>query len=401
MELVATDAGDSVDFDHADWVDAVLEFAGAAPTMGLPAASAEEAVLLTPPAPAEPRINGPTVYGVRPGSPFIYRIPATGRRPMTFAAAGLPAGLTLDAQSGIITGQIADAGTYRVKLTATNSAGTAVRGFRIEVGNQLALTPPMGWNSWYIHYDRVSDKVMRQAADQMISTGMADYGYQYVNIDDCWMVKVNSNDPEVGGATRDAEGRLLTNKRFPDMKAMTAYIHAQGLKAGIYISPGPQTCAGYEGSYGHEAQDARTFAEWGFDFLKYDWCSYGQKAGGTTVEHLKKPYRQMWNELQELDRDIVLNLCQYGMGEVWKWGGEVGHCWRTTGDLGLERGSTLPGFYSIGMSNARHGEYARPVRGTTRTTSSSAGSAMRVGWAKAHRPRLPPTNNTPTCRCGP
>ncbi|MCH5377095.1 MAG: NPCBM/NEW2 domain-containing protein [Planctomycetes bacterium] len=360
LELVVTDAGDNVHYDHADWVDAVLEFSGAAPKMGLPAAPVEPAVLLTPPAPAEPRIHGPRVCGLRPGAPFLYRIPATGLRPMTFAATGLPESLTLDASSGIITGRIADAGTCRVKLTAKNSAGQATREFRIAVGNQLALTPPMGWNSWYIHYDRVSDKVMRQAADQMIATGMADYGYQYVNIDDCWMVKVNSNDPVVGGPTRDAAGRLLTNKRFPDMKAMTDYIHAQGLKAGIYISPGPRTCAGYEGSYGHEAQDARTFAEWGFDFLKYDWCSYGQKAGGNTVEDLKKPYRQMWGELQKLDRDIVLNLCQYGMGEVWKWGGEVGNCWRTTGDLGLERGSALPGFYRIGMSNARHWEYARP-----------------------------------------
>ncbi len=360
LELVATDAGDGVNFDHANWADAMFEFDGAAPKMGPPAAPAEEAVLLTPPPPAAPRINGPTVYGVRPGAPFLYRIPATGQRPMTFAAAGLPDGLTLDAQTGIITGAVPRAGTHPVKLTAKNPAGEATRRFRIVVGNQLALTPPMGWNSWYIHYHRVSDKVMRQAADQMIATGMADYGYQYVNIDDCWMVKVNSNDPEIGGPTRDADGRLLTNKRFPDMKAMTDYIHAQGLKAGIYISPGPSTCAGYEGSFGHEAQDAQTFAEWGFDFLKYDWCSYGRKAGGNTVEHLKKPYQQMWGELQKLDRDIVLNLCQYGMGEVWKWGGEVGHCWRTTGDLGLERGSALPGFYSIGLSNARHWEYARP-----------------------------------------
>lgn len=360
LELVVTDAGDGVNFDHADWVEAVFEFDGAAPKMGVPAAPPEEAVLLTPPAPAEPRINGPAAYGVRPGSPFLYRIPATGRRPMTFAAAGLPDGLVMDAQTGIITGSVARVGTHRVKLTAKNAAGEAAREFRIAVGNQLALTPPMGWNSWYIHYHRVSDKVMRQAADQMIATGMADYGYQYVNIDDCWMVKVNSNDPEIGGPTRAADGRLLSNKRFPDMKAMTDYIHAKGLKAGIYISPGPSTCAGYEGSFEHEAQDAKTFAEWGFDFLKYDWCSYGRKAGGNTVEHLKKPYQLMWGELQKLDRDIVLNLCQYGMGEVWKWGGEVGHCWRTTGDLGLERGSALPGFYSIGLSNARHWEYARP-----------------------------------------
>jgi alpha-galactosidase len=218
----------------------------------------------------------------------------------------------------------------------------------------------MGWNSWYIHYNRVSEKTMRAAADQMVASGMADYGYQYVNIDDCWMVKVNSKDAEIGGPVRDADGTLLCNKRFPDITGMTAYIHGKGLKAGTYISPGPSTCAGYAGSYKHEAQDAKTFAAWGFDFLKYDWCSYGGVAGGNTLDHLKKPYQVMWAELQKQDRDIVFNLCQYGMGEVWKWGGEVGHCWRTTGDLGLERGGSLPGFYGIGLSNGRHHENAKP-----------------------------------------
>ncbi len=327
---------------------------------GATAPGTAEPGILTPAPPDQPRINGPRIYGARPGSPFLYRIPATGARPMTFAGAGLPEGLKLDSGAGVISGQVAKPGTYRATLSAENRHGKATREFRIVIGQTLALTPPMGWNSWYIHYHRVSDKVMRQAAEQMITTGMADYGYSYVNIDDCWMVKVNSDDPELGGPTRDVQGRLLTNKRFPDMKALTDFIHAKGLKAGTYISPGPETCAGYAGSFGHEAQDARTFAEWGFDFLKYDWCSYSKKAGGKTVEDYKKPYTLMWNELQKLDRDIILNLCQYGMGEVWKWGGEVGHCWRTTGDLGLERATRLPGFYSIAFSNAKHWEYARP-----------------------------------------
>ncbi len=327
---------------------------------GAQAAGTDEPGILTPLPGKEPRINGPRIYGTRPGRPFLYRVPATGDRPMTFAASGLPQGLSLDSRTGIISGQAAGPGTYRSTLSAENRHGKASRELRIVIGQTLALTPPMGWNSWYIHYNRVSDKVMRQAAEQMIATGMADYGYSYVNIDDCWMVKVSSDDPEIGGPTRDAQGRLLSNKRFPDMKALTDFIHSRGLKAGTYISPGPETCAGYTGSYGHEAQDARTFADWGFDFLKYDWCSYSKKAGGKTVEDFKKPYVQMWNELQKLDRDIVLNLCQYGMGDVWKWGAEVGHCWRTTGDLGLERSTQLPGFYSIGFSNAKHWEYARP-----------------------------------------
>ena len=320
----------------------------------------EEAVMLTPLPPKEPRINGPEVYGVRPGSPFLYRIPCTGERPMAFRANGLPKGLALDASSGIIAGKTANPGTIRVTLFAKNASGKTKREFRIEVGNKLALTPPMGWNSWYIYYHHVTEAAMRSAADQMIASGMADFGYQYVNCDDCWAVQPGLTNAEIGGPPRDANGQLLPNRRFPDIKGMVDYIHLKGLKAGIYTSPGPTTCAGFAGSWQHEAQDARTFADWGFDFLKYDWCSYGKVAGGKALEDLKKPYQKMSDELQKQNRDIVFNLCQYGKGEVWKWGGDVGNCWRTTDDLGAARGTELPGFYSIGFSNAKHWQYARP-----------------------------------------
>jgi alpha-galactosidase len=337
-------------------------------------APAGEAVLLTPPASKKPRINGPEVYGVRPGSPFLYRIPCTGERPIKFSAKNLPNGLTLDAQSGIITGKISTAGTNRVMLIARNARGTAQREFRIIVGQRLALTPPMGWNSWYIYYHHVTEAAMRRAADQMVASGMADYGYQYVNIDDCWAVQPGLTNAEVGGPTRDANGQILPNKRFPDMKGMVDYIHAKGLKAGIYTSPGPKTCAGFEGSWQHEAQDARTFADWGFDFLKYDWCSYGKifrdgdprllktvsASAAKGLAGYKFPYELMSGELQKLDRDIVFNLCQYGKGDVWKWGGDVGNCWRTTDDLGAAKGTKLPGFYSIAFSNAKHWQDARP-----------------------------------------
>ena len=325
-------------------------------------------VILTPkPGPA-PRINGPKVYGVRPGSPFLYRIPCTGERPLLFRAGDLPEGLTLDSQSGIITGKITKPGTYHATLFVRNAFGKAAREFRIEAGNTLALTPPMGWNSWYIHYNRVTDAFMRQAADQMIASDMADYGYQYVNIDDCWMKK--KNDPPF----RAGDGAILPNYNFPDMKGLADYIHGKGLKAGLYTSPGEWTCGGYVGAYQHEAQDARTFAGWGFDFLKYDWCSYNQNFRGgdprlTNSVSLREakglagykfPYELMWGELQKQNRDIVFNLCQYGIGDVWKWGGTVGNCWRTTGDLGLASGAALPGFYNIAFKNASHFEYARP-----------------------------------------
>jgi alpha-galactosidase len=246
-------------------------------------------------------------------------------------------------------------------LKARNEYGQASRAFRLAVGDTLALTPPMGWNSWYIHYDRVTDGVMREAADAMISSGMADYGYVYVNIDDCWMVQPGSETPGLGGDPRDSQGAIDTNGRFPDMKALTDYIHTKGLRAGLYTSPGPLTCQQFQGSYGHEEVDARKFAEWGFDFLKYDWCSYGDVSTGQGQERFRKPYRVMGKILEKLDRDIVYNLCQYGMGDVWTWGGGVGgNSWRTTGDLGLEKGERLPGFYHIGFKNAEHFEYARP-----------------------------------------
>jgi alpha-galactosidase len=182
--------------------------------------------ILTPPPPASPRINGPAIYGARPGSPFLYRIPCTGERPMEFNAEPLPEGVQMDPATGIISGSAGAPGTYRVRLTARNAHGEFSRDFNIVVGDRLALTPPMGWNSWYIHYDRISDKTMREAADQMIATGMADYGYQYVNIDDCWMRKLESDSPGLGGPRRDSDGVIIPNERFPDMTAMTEYIHS-------------------------------------------------------------------------------------------------------------------------------------------------------------------------------
>ncbi len=352
--LIVTMADDDKNFDHADWAEAEFVVDGRPPKAV--EAPKEKAVILTPkPGPA-PRINGPKVYGARPGRPFLYRIPCQGERPMTFAVRGLPAGLTLDPRTGILRGTTPrEPGAYRTTLVAKNARGQSQRPFRIVVGDRLALTPPMGWNSWYIHYNRVTDKHLRGAADAMIASGMADVGYQYVNIDDCWM-KRKGDEPY-----RDDDGAVLPNAKFPDMKALCDDIHAKGLKAGLYTSPGPWTCAGYVGAYKHERTDAETFAEWGFDFLKYDWCSYTGVARGEGLEKYMRPYQTMGDILKTLDRDIVLNLCQYGMAHVWTWGGRVGgNCWRTTGDLGLEGGGRLPGFYHIGFSNAQHAEHARP-----------------------------------------
>ena len=331
--LMVTDAGDGIAYDHADWANARFVVRGKAPRVSDP--PAEKSVVLTPKPGPKPRINGARIFGVRPGSPFMLTIPATGERPMKFSVENLPAGLSVDPSSGLITGTLHKRGRYTVTLKAANSKGVAARDFRIVCGDTLALTPHMGWNSWYVWEAHVTDSNMRAAANAMVSTGMINHGYMYVNIDDCWAVKPGSDDPALGGDSRNTEGMVNPNKRFPDMKALTDYIHSKGLKAGIYTSPGPTTCAGYIGAYKHEELDVHRFVEWGFDFLKYDWCSYGDIAKGSTLEELQKPYRLISGILSEQKRDIVLNLCQYGMGKVWEWGREVGgNSWRTAGDLG-------------------------------------------------------------------
>jgi alpha-galactosidase len=160
---------------------------------------------------------------------------------------------------------------------------------------------------------------------------------------------------------RNAQGDILSNAHFPDMPALTTYIHSLGLKAGIYSGPGPLTCAGYQASYEHEDADAHQFAAWGFDLLKYDWCSYRTIAKSKTLEEFEKPYIKMGSILHDLDRDVVLNMCQYGMGEVWNWGREVGgNSWRTTGDLGVVPNTSLPGFYKVGFANAVLSSHAGP-----------------------------------------
>ena len=345
--LLVSATGDRISLDHADWAEARLLYTGQRPAIIGP--PQEEAVILTPKPPRQPRINGARIFGVRPGHPFLYTIPATGDRPMTFSVKGLPAGLAVDAQTGQMSGRLPKAGEYKVIFTAANALGKTKRNFKIVCGDTLALTPYMGWNSWYVWETHITDQIMRAAADAMVSNGMINHGYQYVNIDACWAVKPGSDDPTLGGTPRDAQGKVNANGRFPNMKAMTDYIHSKGLKAGIYTSPGPIDCAGHVGAFGHEELDAQRFAEWGFDLLKYDWCSYGNKAKDNSLPELQKPYRLMGDLLRRQDRDILFNLCQYGMGNVWTWGKEAGgQSWRTAGDLG-------GGFQGISLAIFRDG----------------------------------------------
>jgi alpha-galactosidase len=346
---------------------------------------AKEMRELTPPtAGPEPAIHGAKRFGVRPRAPFLYTIAATGERPMTFGARDLPAGLVLDSQTGRISGELLEKGEHVVMLRATNRRGTAERPLRIVVGDLIALTPPLGWNSWNCFAADVDDAKIRSAADAMVSSGLINHGWTYINIDDCWMVKPGSPNPLLGGNPRSEEGKIQTNKKFPDMKALTDFVHGKGLKLGIYSSPGPLTCAEYAGSYSYELLDARQYAEWGVDYLKYDWCSYGTIAKDRSRPELQKPYRLMRGALDQVSRDIVYSLCQYGWGDVWEWGGDVGgNSWRTTGDIT----DTWESMSTIGFGQAGHERFAGPGRWNDP-------DMLVVGWV-GWGPRLHPTRLTP------
>ena len=301
--------------------------------------------ILTPPPGPQPRINGASMVGVRPGHPFLFKIAVTGAKPMTYGITGLPDGLALNPMTGVISGKLGT-GTYLLHLSAVNPSGRAVKDLRVVVGDQIALTPAMGWNSWNCWGLSVSDPKVRAAADAMKRSGLINHGWTYINMDDGW-----ERD------TRDAKGEVVPNGKFPDMPKMTAYIHSLGLKVGIYSSPGPKTCGGFLGSYQHEEQDAQTYAKWGIDYLKYDWCSYGEIAPKPTADELKKPYLLMSSALAGVNRDILFSLCQYGWGDVWKWGGSVGgNSWRTTGDIN-DSWASLSG---IGFRQDVCAPYTRP-----------------------------------------
>jgi len=306
----------------------------------------------TPPPGDKPRINGPIVYGARPGNPFLYRIPATGKKPMEYKAFGLPKGLSLDPETGIIKGKVSQTGKYNVELTVSNETGMDEKKFTILIGDKIALTPPMGWNSWNCWGLSVTQEQVLAAARSFRRSGLADHGWAYINIDDGWEIQGDSDDPK-----RAKNGAILTNQKFPNMKALGDSIHNLGLKFGIYTSPGPLTCGGYTASYQHELQDAQTFASWGVDYIKYDWCSYGRIAPDHSKPELKKPYLVMKEALDKVNRDIVYSLCQYGMGKVWEWGAETGgNLWRTTGDIV----DTWESMSSIGFNQVACAPNAKP-----------------------------------------
>ena len=307
--------------------------------------------ILTPAAPAVPRFNTTELYGVRPGSHVIFRFGVSGDKPIKYSAENLPEGLALNPDNGALSGKIDKVGSYTFTVKARNAKGEAAQRFTLRVGSKIALTPPMGWNSWNCWGLSVTQDRVMSSAKALLEKGLADYGYAYINIDDAWEA------PE-----RNADGTIAVNEKFPDMKGLGDWLHSQGLKFGIYSSPGDRPCGGYLGGLDHEMQDAQTYNSWGIDYLKYDWCGYGRKHAtekdNQTVASYVRPYLHMEECLRAQPRDIFYSLCQYGMADVWKWGEAVdANSWRTTGDIT----DTWESMYDIGFRrNAPLFPYAQP-----------------------------------------
>ena len=364
---------------------ALLAFAMAVNTLPVAAQQPAEveipdlsAYILTPKPAKTPRINGAKVFGLRPGSKCLYTIAATGDRPMKFEVKNLPKGLKFDAEKGQITGSVKKRGTYHVMVTATNALGSYSRELRIVVGDNIALTPPMGWNSWNCWARDVTQEQVLSSARAMVSSGLVNHGWTYINIDDGWQGK--------RGGKYNA---IQPNTKFPDMKALTREVHDMGLKLGIYSVPWVGTYAAHIGSYsdnpdgenqwikdglhnehyryqksGPDANywqdrkeyyhhgkysfveaDVKQWEEWEIDYLKYDWSP-------NTRYHTK----EMFDALRKLDRDIVLSLSNSAPLADAPFFMEHAECWRTTGDIR----DTWKSINSIGFSQDKRIPFCRP-----------------------------------------
>ena len=331
LELVVEAFGDGIYDSHIDWLNATLKYAGEKPVHIKPPELPSERAILSPKPSATPRINGPRVFGVRLGAPFLFTIAASGQRPMTFSVVGLPDGLTLDSTSGRISGRLAKSGTSSVMLRAANALGAVERPLRIVVGEMLALSPPMGWSSWNCWGRNVDQEKVLGAARALVSSGLIEHGFSFVNIDDAWQAKR-------GGPFNALQG----NEKFPDMKKLCDEIHRLGLKTGIYSTPWVTSYAGFPGGssdnaegewvktkgrssigkYSLMANDARQWAAWGFDYLKCDW-------------HPPKPIeaKAVADALRKCGRDIVFSLsCDAPFEFAPEYAGVV-NSFRTTTDI--------------------------------------------------------------------
>jgi alpha-galactosidase len=390
LVLVTADLGNAYSRSLANWAEATLLVEGDQPNSVLPAPVVETPMILTPPPPAEPRLNGARVFGVRPGHPFLFQIPATGDRPMRFAAPGLPTGLVLNPATGRITGTIGQTGTHVVTLRATNARGADEKTLRIVVGESIALTPPMGWNSWNSWAGAVDQEKVLASARAMAATGLIQHGWSYLNIDDTWQ-----------GGRAGPHRALQPNEKFPDIKKLCDEIHALGLKVGIYSTPWVTSYANHAGGsaenpeglwskpqvkktpnkkilpwaigpYSFAVADAKQWAEWGIDYLKYDWNPI--EVPETT---------EMSAALRASGRDIVFSLsnsASFAGASAWA---RLAHAWRTTADIRDSWGSLR----GIGFSQEKWRAFAGPGH----WNDPDMLVVGNVGWG----PKLHPSRLTP------
>lgn len=348
--LYVDHTGDGISGDRADWVDASFEVNGAAPVS---VKRTREKEYITTPAPSKsPVINPPYVYGARAGHPFLFTVPVSGERPLTITATGLPEGLKLDSNTGIITGNAVKDGDYKVALAVQNRYGSATQQLTIKIGHTIALTPPMGWNSWNVFGASVDDQKIRDMADAMVNLGLTQYGYSYINIDDGWQ-----------GQRGGKYNAIMPNEKFPDMKALVDYVHGKGLKIGIYSSPWVQTYAGYigggadtregkvinssrrYGAFSFVKNDVQQWADWGFDYVKYDWVT-------NDIAHTA----ELHYLLAQCGRDVVYsisNAAPFELAEDWR---NLTNAWRTTGDIH----DSWCSMTTIGFLQDKWQSYARP-----------------------------------------
>ena len=369
LGLLITDEGDGIHHDYSNWVNAQITMQGGyRPERVM---NSSEKYILTPPTSDFPIINGPKVFGARPGNPFLYKIPATGKRPLTYSVENLPPGLVVDSQTGMIIGKVNNPGKYKVTLKAKNELGETSREFRLTIGNNICLTPPLGWNGFnsvtlissgypdgYWDTDLDQEKV-RLAADAMVETGLINHGWTYINIDETWQ-----------GQRGGRFNAIQPGEKFSDMQGLVDHIHELGLKAGIYSSPWVTSYFGfiggssdfedghhpeefsqnrrkgrYIGKYTFEENDVAQWVDWGIDYLKYDW----------NMKDVESAER-MSDVLKESGRDIVYSLSNSAKFEYAEDWARVANCWRTGGDI-IDTWSSL---YQAAFTIVKWGPFSGP-----------------------------------------